>query len=43
MAALASEQDPEQLLDEVAEVVRQAGQEFQEMLAAKALPTAGNA
>ena len=42
-AALASEQDPEELLGELAEVVRQAGREFQEMLAAEALPTVGSA
>jgi hypothetical protein len=41
--ALAEEQDPEELLGELAEVVRQAGREFREMLAAEALPTAGNA
>ena len=41
--ALASEQDPEELLGELAEVVRRAGREFWEMLAAEALPTAGNA
>ena len=37
------EQDLEELLGELAEVVRRAGREFQEMLAAEALPTAGNA
>jgi hypothetical protein len=42
-AALAGEQDLEELLGELAEVVRQAGREFREMLAAEALPTAGNA
>src|SRR6187455_3032084 len=42
-AALASEQDPEELLDDLAEVVRRAGREFQEMVQAEALPTAGNA
>src|SRR5690242_5521742 len=41
--ALASEQDPEELLDDLAEVVRRAGREFREMLRAEALPTAGNA
>ena len=41
--ALASEQDPEELLRELAEVVRRAGREFREMLEAGALPTAGNA
>ena len=41
--ALASEQDPEELLGELAEVVRRAGREFQEMLRAEAMPTAGNA
>ena len=42
-AALASEQDPEEMLGELAEVVRRAGWEFREMLEAEALPTAGNA
>ena len=42
-AALASEQDPEELLDDLAEVVRRAGREFREMVQAEALPTAGNA
>jgi hypothetical protein len=42
-AALASGQDPEELLGELAEVVRQAGHQFHEMLRAEALPTAGNA
>ena len=42
-AALASGQDPEELLGELAEVVCRAGREFQETLAAEALPTAGNA
>src|SRR3954447_26836973 len=41
--ALASEQDPEELLDDLAEVVRRAGREFQEMVRAEAMPTAGNA
>src|SRR3954453_8705534 len=41
--ALASEQDPEELLGELAEVVRRAGREFREMVRAEALPTAGNA
>src|SRR3954452_8139440 len=41
--ALAEERDPEELLDELAEVVRQAGHEFREMVEAEALPTAGNA
>src|SRR3954469_12434115 len=41
--ALASEQDPEELLDDLAEVVRRAGLEFREMLAAETLPTVGNA
>src|SRR5690242_6838386 len=41
--ALAEEQDPEELLGELAEVVRRAGREFQEELQAEALPTAGNA
>jgi len=42
-AALAGDQDPEELLGELAEVVRQAGREFQEMVQAETLPTAGNA
>ena len=42
-AALAGEHDPERVLGELAEVVRRAGREFQEMLEAGALPTAGNA
>jgi len=42
-AALASEQDPEELLGELAEVVRQAGRGFREMLEAEEMPTAGNA
>jgi hypothetical protein len=42
-AALAGGQDPEELLGELAEVVRQAGREFREMLEAEALPTAGSA
>ena len=41
--ALAEEQDPEELLGELAEVVRRAGREFQETLRAEAMPTAGNA
>ena len=41
--ALASEQDPDELLGELAEAVRRAGREFQEMVRAEALPTAGNA
>jgi len=41
--ALASEQDPEELLGELAEVVQRAGREFREMVRAEALPTAGNA
>src|SRR3954466_12296202 len=41
--ALAGGQDPEELLGELAEVVRRAGREFREMLAAEALPTVGNA
>ena len=41
--ALAEEQDPEELLGELAEVVRRAGREFREMVEAEALPTAGNA
>src|SRR5919205_4341731 len=42
-AALAGGQDPEGLLGELAEVVRQAGREFRRMLEAEALPIAGNA
>jgi hypothetical protein len=42
-AALAGGQDPEELLGELAEVVRQAGREFRRMLEAEALPIAGNA
>jgi hypothetical protein len=42
-AALASEQDPEEMLGELAEVVRRAGREFRETVRAEALPTAGNA
>jgi hypothetical protein len=41
--ALAGGQDPEELLGELAEVVRRAGREFREMVRAEALPTAGNA
>jgi hypothetical protein len=41
--ALAEDQDPEELLGELAEVVRRAGREFQELVRAEALPTAGNA
>jgi hypothetical protein len=41
--ALAGGQDPEELLGELAEVVCRAGHEFQEMLEAEALPTAGSA
>jgi len=41
--ALAGGQDPEELLGELAEVVRRAGREFQEMVRAEMLPTAGNA
>ena len=40
---MASEQDPEELLGELAEVVRQAGRGFCEMLEAEEMPTAGNA
>ena len=42
-AALAGGQDPEELLAELAGVVRRAGREFREMLEAGALPTAGSA
>jgi hypothetical protein len=41
--ALAGERDPEELLGELAEVVRRAGREFQETIQARAMPTAGNA
>jgi hypothetical protein len=41
--ALAGGQDPEELLGELAEVVRRAGREFREMLEAEALPTVGSA
>ena len=41
--ALAGEQDPEELLGELAEVVRRAGREFREMVQAEAMPTVGNA
>src|SRR3954451_1656045 len=41
--ALAGERDPEELLGELAEVVRRAGREFQETVQAGTLPTAGNA
>src|SRR3954462_14972104 len=42
-AALARGRDPEELLGELAEVVRRAGRELREMVEAEALPTAGNA
>jgi hypothetical protein len=42
-AALAEEQDPEELLGELAEVVRRAGREFRETVRAAMLPTAGSA
>ncbi|HEY0409174.1 MAG TPA: hypothetical protein VGE42_02805 [Candidatus Dormibacteraeota bacterium] len=42
-AALAGGRDPEELLGELAEVVRQAGREFREMIEAGVLPTTGNA
>ena len=42
-AALAGGQDVEKLLGELADVVRQAGQEHGELLAAEALPVAGSA
>ena len=42
-AALAEGQDPEELLGDLAEVVRRAGREFRDELQAEALPTAGNA
>ena len=41
--ALAGEQDPEELLADLAGVVRRAGREFQETIQARAMPTAGNA
>src|SRR3954452_20061239 len=41
--ALAEERAPEELLGELVEVVRQAGREFQGMVRAESLPTAGNA
>src|SRR4051812_34838022 len=42
-AALAGGQDPEELLGELAEVVRQAGREFRKMIEAGVQPTVGNA
>jgi hypothetical protein len=42
-AALASGQEVEELLGELADVVRQAGREQQEMLQAELLPVAGSA
>jgi hypothetical protein len=42
-AALAGGQDVEELLGDLANVVRQAGREQQDMLEAEALPIAGNA
>ena len=41
--ALAGEQDPEELLDDLAGVVRQAGREFREMVLLEAAPAAGSA
>src|SRR3954447_19830040 len=41
--ALAEAQDPEELLADLAGVVRQAGREFGDELQAEALPTAGSA
>src|SRR4051795_1233032 len=41
--APAGGQDPEEMLGELAEVVRRAGREFREMVRAEVLPTAGNA
>ena len=41
--ALASEHDPEELLDDLAGAVRQAGREFRELLEAGEMPTVGNA
>ena len=42
-AALAGEHDPEDLLGELAEVVRRAGREFGDTVRAAMLPTAGSA
>ncbi len=42
-AALAGGQDVKKLLGELADVVREAGQEHRELLTAEALPVAGNA
>ena len=42
-AALAGEQDPEELLDDLAGVVRQAGREFHDMVRLEAAPAAGSA
>ena len=42
-AALAGGQDPEELLGELAEVVRRAGRGFREMVKAGEIPTMGNA
>ena len=41
--ALAERADPDELLGELAEAVRRAGREFQEMVQAEAMPTAGKA
>ena len=41
--ALAGGQDPDELLGELAEVVRRAGREFQEMVRLEAVPVAGSA
>ena len=41
--ALAGEQDPEELLDDLAGVVRQAGREFHDMMLLEATPAAGSA
>src|SRR3954447_9319443 len=41
--ALAGEQDPEELLADLAGIVRQAGREFRDELQAEAMPTAGSA
>ena len=40
--ALAGEQEPEELLDDLAEVVRRAGREFHDMLRLEAAPAAGS-
>jgi hypothetical protein len=42
-AALAGGRDSEELLDELAKIMREAGREQREMLRAELLPVAGNA